>query len=143
MKSRNDFAGVRKRAILRSVVAMAVAMSLLVSGCVSMKNVPLPEGGQPLQAEAVKAGDKVQVETRSGEILEFVVSVVEPEALVGKWEGTDTEVRVRFQDIRTLRVQHVDAVRTYLGCLEAVGVVLLVAAWVAIELVCRSGFSFR
>lgn len=143
MKTRNDFAGVREAPVLRSVVAMVVAMSLLVSGCVSMKNVPLPEHGQPLQTVAVKAGNKVQVETRGGEILEFIVTVVEPEVLVGKREGTDTKVRVRFQDIQELRVQHVDAVRTFLNCLEAVGVVLLVAAMVAVQVVCGSGFSFR
>jgi hypothetical protein len=74
MKTRNDFAGIWRAPILRSVVAAVAPMSLLVSGCVSMQNVPLPEGVQPSQTMAVKAGDKVQVET---------VTAVEPEALAG------------------------------------------------------------
>ena len=145
MKTRSDSAGVWRAPILRSVVATVAAMSLLVSGCVSMQNVPLPEGGQSSQTMAVKAGDKVQVETRSGKTLSFTVTAVEADALVGKIEPTNTEVklgirdpmgadvRVRYEDIISLRVQHVDVARAVRVGLETVGVVLLLAALLVVE----------
>lgn len=133
MKTLNYFSGVWKAPVLRSVVATVAAISLLVSGCVSMQNVPLPEGGQPSQTMAVKAGDKVEVETRGGKTLFFTVTAVEAGELVGKIEPTNAKVRVRYQDIANLRIQHVDVARTVRAGLEAVGVVLLVAALLVVN----------
>jgi hypothetical protein len=156
MKTRNDLARLRRAPVLRSVVATVAAMSLLVSGCVSMQNVPLPEGGRPPQTMAVKTGDKVEVETRSGKLLSFTVTAVEPDALVGKIEptgtelklgirdATGTEVRVGYEDIISLQVQHVDVARTVRAGLETVGVVLLVAVLIVVEALagCQGSLSW-
>ena len=145
METRSRFSCVWKSSVLRSVVATVAAMSLLVSGCVSMQNVPLPEGERLSQTLDVKAGDEVEVDTRDGKTLSFTVTAVEAEELIGNMEPTDTEVklgigeatgtevRVRYQDIASLRIQHLDMARTLRVGLKAVGVVLLLAALLVIE----------
>ncbi len=116
-------------AVWRPLLALLTALSILLAGCVSMRSVPLPAPGQPAASVAVKVGDQVQVQTRSGETCEFKVTAVESDALVGK------DRRVRFEDMSGLQVKHLDKLRTG-GAVAAttLGVVL-----VAVLIVMASG----
>lgn len=85
--------------------SLLIAMSVLLSGCVSLRSVPLPAPG-PSATVAAKVGDQVRVQTRGGETFEFKVTAVEPDALVGK------DRRVRYEEISGLQVRHLDKLRT-------------------------------
>jgi hypothetical protein len=136
MKTRNKFVRGWQIPGLRCAVAMLAGVSVLLAGCVSLKSVPPPVPGQPAQATAVKVGDKVQVQTQGGETYVFIVTAVEPGALVGKVQATAKDVRVPFQDIASLKVQRVDAVRTSLA---GVGTILAVAGALALAFVLGGG----
>jgi hypothetical protein len=102
---------------------MLAGVSVLFSGCVSMKSVPVPAPGQP-QSFTVKVADKVEVKTAMGEKLAFQVTAIEPEALVGK------DVRVRYRDIVSLQVERVDKGRTTIAVVGTI-VVVVGLLWVA------------
>jgi hypothetical protein len=138
MKTRNKSARGRHIPGLRRAVAMLAGVSVLLAGCVSLKNVPPPVPGQPAQAQAVKVGDKVQVLTQRGETYVFTVTAVETGALVGKVEATAKEVRVPFPDIASLKVERVDAVRTSLA---GVGTILIIAGVLALAFVLGGGIN--
>ena len=112
----------------RSIVALLAGVSVLLSGCVSMHSVSPPVPGQP-QTVSVKIGDKVEVQTKSGEKLAFTVTAIEPEALVGKAKEAVNEMRVRYQDIASLQVERVDKVRT--AVVVVVSIVVLVGVAIA------------
>ena len=130
MKTRGSFINSIRKSRFRSLVALMTGMSVLFTGCVSMRSVPLPVSGQPTQTVTVKVGDKVQVQTKNGEIYVFKVTAVESEALVGKSEPAGKEVRVKYQDIASLQVERVDAVRTSLAGAGTVLIIVGVAALV-------------
>lgn len=127
MRNRTALAGFFRMFDVRSVVAMLTGLCVLLSGCVSMKSVPPPVPGQPIQAMAVKVGDKVQIQTQGGELYAFTVTAVEPAALVGKVEAGGREIRIRYDDIAKLQVRRIDAVRTSLA---GVGTILVVVVLV-------------
>lgn len=128
MNSRSPFTRLSPLLCFRSIVAMLVGVSILLSGCVSMQSVPPPVPGQP-QTVSVKIGDKVNVQTKSGEKLAFTVTAIEPEALVGKAKAAVNEMRVHYQDIASLQVERVDKVRT--AVVVVVSVVVLVGVAIA------------
>jgi hypothetical protein len=111
-------------------------VSVLFTGCVSMRDVPLPAPGPPGQTVAVKVGDKVQVQTKSGETFVFRVTAVESEALAGKSEPVGKEMRVKYQDIASLQVERVDVARTSLA---GVGTVLIIVGVAALVFVLGGG----
>lgn len=102
---------------------MLAGVSVLFSGCVSMKSVPVPAAGQP-QSLTVKVADKVEVKTMLGETLAFQVTAIDSEALVGK------DVRVRYRDIISLQVERVDKGRTTIAVVGTI-VVVVGLLWVA------------
>jgi hypothetical protein len=135
MKTHESFTHPVRGSRFRFAVAILTGVNVLFTGCVSMRSVPLPVSGQPTQTVAVKVGDKVQVQTRSGETFSFTVTAVESEALAGKSEPAGNEVRVKYQDIAGLQVKEVDVARTAAGV--GVGVVVAIAA-VALVIALRS-----
>jgi hypothetical protein len=136
MKTHESFTHPVRGSRFRFAVAILTGVNVLFTGCVSMRSVPLPVSGQPTQTVAVKVGDKVQVQTRSGETFSFTVTAVESEALAGKSEAVGNEVRVKYQDIASLQVERVDAVRTTLA---GVGTVLIIVGVAALVFVLSSG----
>ena len=108
-----------------SLTALLTALGVLLAGCVSMRSVPLPVPGQPASSVAVKVGDQVQVQTKTGETVEFKVTAIESDALAGK------DRRVRFVDMTGLQVKHLDKLRTggaVAGTTLGVGVVVILIA---------------
>ena len=93
MKTRNPLAILSPIAGFRLIVAVPLIASVLLSGCTTLRSVPLPAPGQPSQTATVKVDDNVQVQLKSGEKLAFKITAIEPDALVGK------DVRVKFQDM--------------------------------------------
>jgi hypothetical protein len=136
MKTQESFINSTRKSRFRSLVALLTGVSVLFTGCVSMRSVPLPVSGQPAQTVAVKVGDKVQVQTRSGETFVFTVTAVESDTLAGKSEPAGKEVRVKYQDIASLQVERVDAVRTSLA---GVGTVLIIVGVAALVFVLGGG----
>lgn len=128
----NPFARFSFGSGFRSIVAMLTGVSVLLSGCTTLRSVPLPAAGQPDQVVTVKVGDNVQVQLKSGEALAFIITAIEPDALVGKKAQSGDEVRAKFQDMTDLRVKRVDPVRTGVAVLGGAAVlavaILLVAA---------------
>ncbi len=127
----NPFARSSFRTGFRLAVAMLTIVSVLLSGCTTLRSVPLPAAGQPGQAVTVKVGDDVQVQLKSGEALAFKITAIEPDALVGKKAQNGGDVRTRFQDMTGLRVKRVDPVRTGAAVLGGAAVLAVVALLVA------------
>ncbi len=138
MKTRNRLGRGWQISGLRAAVALLAGVSVLLAGCVSLKNVPPPVPGQPAQAQAVKVGDKVQVVTQGGETYVFTVTAVETGVLVGKVAATAKEVRVPFPDIASLKVERVDAVRTSLAGL---GTILILAGVLVVAFLASGGIN--
>jgi ABC-type Fe3+-hydroxamate transport system substrate-binding protein len=116
----------------RSLVALLLGMSVLFSGCVTMKSVPVSAPGRSAEALVVKVGDKVEVQTTTGEKYAFTVTAIEPDTLAGKIPGSAQEVRVKFQNMASLQVAKVDPARTALA--GAGGIVILVGVAVLVFL---------
>jgi hypothetical protein len=136
MKTHESFTHPSRGFRFRFAVALMTGVSVLFTGCVSMRSVPLPVSGQPAQTVAVKVGDKVQVQTKSGETFVFKVTSVESDTLVGKVDPLGKEVRIKYQDIASLQVERVDAVRTSLA---GVGTVLIIVGVAALVFVLGGG----
>jgi hypothetical protein len=127
MKTRISLTNFSPLRSFRSIVALLLGMSVLCSGCVTMKSVPLPAPGQSAQAIIVKVGDKVEVQTKTGEKYAFTVTAIEADMLVGKAPAPAQEVRVKFQDMASLRVAKVDPARTALAGVGGIVIVVGVA----------------
>lgn len=136
MKTQESFSNSTRKSRFRSLVALLTGVSVLFAGCVSMRSVPLPVSGRPAQTVAVKVGDKVQVQTRGGETFVFMVTAVESDTLVGKSEPAGKEVQVKYQNIASLQVERVDAVRTSLA---GVGTVLIIVGVATLVFVLGGG----
>ena len=107
------------------LTALLTGFSVLLAGCVSMRSVPLPTPGQSAASVAVKVGDQVQVQTKIGESIEFKVTAIESDALVGK------DRRVRYDEMSGLQVKHLDKLRTggaVAGTTLGVGMVVILIA---------------
>jgi hypothetical protein len=122
----NPFAHSSFRFGFRLIVAMLIGIGVLLSGCTTLRSVPLPAPGQPDQAVTVKVGDEVQVHLKSGEELVFKITAIEPDALFGTKTKNGGEVRAAFQDMAGLQVKRVDPVRTGVAIVGGVAGVLLV-----------------
>ena len=127
MKTSGSFTSFIPVPSVRSLITLLLAASVLFSGCVTMKSVPVPTTGSSTQAVVVKVGDKVEVQTRAGEKHAFTVTAVEPDTLVGKEQATAQEIRVKFQDMASLHVAKVDPARTALAGVGTVVIVVGVA----------------
>lgn len=86
-----------------------------LAGCTSMRTVDREsDDGTP----AVQIGDRVRVVTRDGRELEFTVTQMDGDVLVGSKSGNqarDTasdEIRVPFQDVALVQVKSFDGWRT-------------------------------
>jgi hypothetical protein len=120
------------RSGLRRLVLLSAGLGVLLAGCVSMRSVPLPVPGQPAASVAVKVGDRVRVQTRTGESFEFKVTAIESDALVGM------DRRVRFDEMSGLQVKHLDKLRT--GGAVA-GTTIGVAVIVVLVVLATGGFA--
>ena len=128
MNLKNPVADITPITRFRSILALLLAVSVLFSRCVSLKSVTAPAPGQP-QTVSVKVGDKVEVQTKSGEKLAFTVTAIESDALVGKAQEKYNETRVRYQDIASLQIERADKVRTAVAVV--VSIVVLAGAGTA------------
>ena len=99
------------------VVALLLSLVMFLTGCTSLRTTPLP--GAPGQSQAIRLGDDVRVQTKTGQTSSFKVTAVEPDALAG------TGVRIKYDDMAGLQVRQLDALKTTLLVvgLVAVGVV--------------------
>ena len=127
MKTLTSFANFSPIPGFRSIIALLLGMSVLFSGCVTMKSVPVPAPGQSAEAVVVKVGDKVEVQTRTGEKYAITITVIESDTLVGKTSSSAQEVRVKFQDMASLQVAKVDPARTALAGVGGIVIVVGVA----------------
>jgi len=83
------------------MVAAVCAVTLLLSGCTTLHDVPVPSGETPPSLPQVKVGDDVVILTKTLQKKKFTVTAVEADALVG--DG----VRVAYADMATLGVKQV------------------------------------
>jgi len=102
----------------RALVATLASLSLVLTGCTTLQNVPLPVS--PGDAVAVHLGDQVKVQRRDGTALAFQVTNIEPDTLAGQ------NVTVHYADLTTLQVKRVSALRTGGAIVGAVVLVMLV-----------------
>jgi len=86
----------------KRAAALITVAAFLSTGCTSLQNVPLTQGGQTIARPDVKVGDPVVVTDKSGAKKKFTVTGVEDTALVGK------NVRVAYADMASLDVQRSD-----------------------------------
>ena len=112
-------------------MALLLAPAVL-AGCVSYQPVALRDGTFPLGA--VRAGDDVRAETRSGETLSFEVASVEG----GSTMTTDAGQRVEADDLTSLRIVRRDKHKTQLalGVLGGVAVAALLISTAEATVVC-------
>ena len=96
----------RARMNVRPVVIGIVCITILLTGCHTMRPVDL-NTSKPL-ATLVAPKDFVRVWMRDGRVIEMQVSEVEADALVGK------EQRLPFKDIERLERRGISATRTTL-----------------------------
>jgi len=78
----------------------------------SYRPVPVPSTGATTAVQ-LHPGDNVSVDTCDGRTLEFKLTAVEADALVG------ADVSVRFEEIAALRVERFDAAQTVLATVLA------------------------
>jgi hypothetical protein len=97
-------------------IALIITLVFALTACTSLQGVSMPTDGK---TPAVKVGERVEVTKKSGETIEFRVTAVEPDALVGK------DVRVPYSDISILQVERSDPAQTG-ATLWIVGGVILV-----------------
>ena len=112
-------------------VALLLALAVL-AGCVAYQPVALRDGTFPLGA--VRAGDNVRAETRSGEALAFEVVSVES----GSTMTTDEGRRVEAGDLTSLRIVRRDKHKTHLalGVIGSVAVAALLISTAEATVVC-------
>jgi hypothetical protein len=85
----------------RSAALLTVA-AFLTTGCTSLQNVPLSQGGQSIERPDVKAGESVIVTKKDGTKQKFKVLKVEDDALIGH------NVRIDYADMSSLEAQRAD-----------------------------------
>lgn len=105
---------------------------LVLAGCVAYQPVTLRDGTFPLGA--VRAGDDVRAETRSGETLAFEVTSVEG----GSTMTTDAGQRVEAGDLTSLQIVRRDKHKTHvaLGVLGSVAVAAFLISTAEATVVC-------
>jgi len=87
----------------KRAVAPLTVVVFLASGCTSLQNVPLSQGGQSVERPDIKAGESVVVTKKDGTKQKFKVLKVEDDALVGH------NVRITYTDMSSLEAQRADA----------------------------------
>ena len=114
-------------------VLMLLLLSLGLGGCKTMQVVQ-HDDLSALQGQ-VERGDEVEVVTTDGRTLEFTVTEVTADALVG------ADVRVEQPEIAQLRVEAVNKARTFGAAFAGGGAVLwmIIAASAAAILTAASG----
>jgi hypothetical protein len=107
---------------MRLRLCFVLMLLLVLGGCKTMQAVPHDDLSQ-LQGQ-VERGDQVEVVTTDGRTLDFIVTEVSADALVG--DG----VRVQQPEISSLRVRAVSKPRTFGAAFgsAAVTVLVLIAA---------------
>ncbi len=110
----------------KGIVASLVAVNLAwTSACTSMQTVPMPRAGP--QVPAVAVGEEVSVTQVDGREVNFKVTAVEPDALVG------ADVRVRYEDIARLEARRPDQGETS-AVVGVVGAVLVALSFASLAL---------
>jgi len=110
---------------IRNLVICIVGITMLLSGCQSMRPVDL-SGNEPLIAK-VRTGDHVRIWMRDGRKLDLQLTAVEPDALVSG------EQRVPLKDVERIERRQINWTRTTmllvgLGLVAAVVAVAVAAA---------------
>jgi hypothetical protein len=103
-------------------IAVASVLSFLVTSCTSLHTVAIPSPENPSLLPAVKAGDSVEVTTKTMERKTFEVTAVEADALVGRG------VRVPYAEMATLEVKRIRKGPT---AALIVGIVIVVGSIIA------------
>ncbi|MEO8061239.1 MAG: hypothetical protein ABI821_00685 [Pseudomonadota bacterium] len=86
----------------KHAAALLTVAAFLTTGCTSLQNVPLSQGGQGVERPDIKAGDSVVVTKKDGTTQKFKVLKVEDDALVGH------NVRSNYADMSSLAAQRAD-----------------------------------
>ena len=107
----------------KRAAALLTVATFLTTGCMSLHEVPLAQGGQGGARPDVKAGESVVVTKKDGAKQKFTVLKVEDDALVGH------NVRVSYADMNDLQVQRADGMHGNKALI--IGGVLLGAAVIA------------
>jgi hypothetical protein len=94
-----------KHSFKRAAALLTIA-AFLSTGCTSLQNVPLAQGGQGNTQPDIKAGDSVVVTKSDGTKRKFTVLKVEDDALVGH------DVRIKYAEMATLETQRRDKAAT-------------------------------
>ena len=89
--------------ILKRTAALLTVTAFLTTGCTSLQNVPLSQGGQRVERPDIKAGESVIVTKKDGTKQKFKVLKVEPDALIGH------NVRIDYADMASLEAQRADS----------------------------------
>ncbi len=90
---------------LRGSLAALLSLSLLLSGCTTLRTTALPAAGGA-EGSQVKVGDSIVAHTGDGRAHAFKVTAIEPTAFVGK------DDRVNFADLTKLEVRRIEPVGT-------------------------------
>jgi hypothetical protein len=91
--------------IWKCAAALLTVAAFLTTGCTSLQNVPLSQGGQSVERPDIKAGESVVVTRKDGTKQKFKVLKVESDALIGH------NVHINYADISSLEAQRADTVR--------------------------------
>jgi uncharacterized protein YcfL len=89
----------------KRTAALLTVAAFLTTGCTSLQNVPLSQGGQNVERPGIKAGESVVVTRKDGTKQKFKVLKVEADALVGH------NVRINYADMSSLEAQRADSAR--------------------------------
>jgi uncharacterized protein YcfL len=87
----------------KRATALLTIAAFLTTGCTSLQNVPLSQGGQSVARPDIKAGESVVVTKKDGTKQKFKVLKVEDDALVGQ------NVRISYADMASLEAQRAGA----------------------------------
>lgn len=111
--------------MFRLLVSLLVSLSLV--GCTSMR--PLPAGDSGQWRGQVQVGDDVSVAASNGKTYLLTLTEVDDQKIVGI--GDNKKVTIRYEQIKTLEIRKVSALKTTAavggGVLAVVGAVLVFA----------------
>lgn len=120
--------------MFRILVTLWVSLSLVA--CTSMRPLPAGEGGQ--WRGQVHVGDDISVAATNGKTYLLTLTEVDDQKIVGI--GDNKKVTIRYEQIRTLEVRKVSALKTTAavggGILAATAALLLV-----VIIAFRNGFG--
>ena len=107
--------------VLRGILAALLSLSLLLSGCTTLRTAALPSAPAGEKHE-VKVGNTIVARTRDGHTQEFKVTAIEPGTFVGEHQ------RVNFDDITQLGVRQFEPVGTTFLVVGGLALVVVIIA---------------